>query len=82
MNIAYIVSFKQPGLNAWTFREMVSLEKAGAKISVFPTKYTIGPYMPIKNWFTARWNFFGILFSQFRWLLSHPYFYLKTLIIA
>jgi len=82
MNIAYIVSFKQPGLNAWTFREMVSLEKAGSKISVYPTKFTFGPYMPKKNWFTARWNFFDILLSQLRWLFSRPDLYLKTLFIA
>lgn len=82
MNIAYIVSLKQPGLNAWIFREMVSLEKYGAKVSVFPTKYTIGPYMPKENWFIARWNFFDILLSQLRWLFSLPYLYFKTLIVA
>jgi len=82
MNIAYIVSLKQPGLIAWIFREMVELEKAGAKVSVFPTKYYIGPYMPKENWFTARWTFFNLFISQIRWLLSHPVLYVKVLIIA
>jgi glycosyltransferase involved in cell wall biosynthesis len=82
MNIAYIVSLKQPGLIAWIFREMVELEKAGAKISVFPTKYYVGPYMPREDWFTARWNFFDLFISQIRWLFSHPVIYIKVLIIA
>lgn len=82
MNIAYIVSLKQPGLIAWIFREMVELEKAGAKISVFPTKYYVGPYMPKENWYTARWNLFDLFISQISWFLSHPGLYIKVLIIA
>lgn len=82
MNIAYIVSLKQPGLIAWVYREMVALEKIGAKISVFPTKYSVGPYMPKKNWFTARWNLFDIFIAQIRWLVHHPVVYLSSLIVA
>ena len=82
MNIAYIVSLKQPGLIAWVYREMVALEKLGAKISVYPTKYSVGPYMPKKNWFTARWNVFDIFIAQIRWLLYHPILYLNSLCTA
>ena len=82
MNIAYIVSLKQPGLIAWVYREMVALEKIGAEISVFPTKYSVGPYMPKKNWFTARWNIFDIFISQICWLVFHPVLYLSTLVAA
>ena len=82
MNIAYIVSLKQPGLIAWVFREMVELEKAGAKISVFPTKYYVGQFMPKENWYTARWNILDLFIYQIRWLLSHPVLYIKVLIIA
>ena len=82
MNIAYIVSIKQPGLNAWIFREMLALEKAGAKVSVFPTKFTVGPYMPKEKWFVAKWNLFDLFVSQFQWLIRRPICYLKTLAVA
>jgi len=82
MNIAYIVSMNQPGLIAWVFREMVALEKLGAKVSVFPTKYSVGPYMPKRSWFIAKWNFFDLFISQFRWLFSQPAKYIKALIAA
>ena len=82
MNLAYIVSMNQPGLIAWIFREMVALEKLGAKVSVFPTKYSVGPYMPKENWFIAKWNVFDIFISQFRWLFGRPIPYIKTLIAA
>jgi glycosyltransferase involved in cell wall biosynthesis len=82
MNIAYIVSMNQPGLIAWIFREMEALEKLGVKISVFPTKYSVGPYMPKKNWFLAKWNFFDLFISQFWWIFRKPGPYLKALIAA
>lgn len=82
MNIAYIVSMKQPGLIAWIYREMTEIENAGAKVSVFPTKFTVGPFMPKKNWFVAKWNFFEVLFSQFKWLIHKPIPYMKVLITA
>ena len=82
MHIAYIVSMNQPGLIAWVFREMVALENLGAHISVFPTKYSVGPYMPKKKWYFAKWNFFDLFISQFRWFFSRPGPYLKALIEA
>ena len=78
MHIGYIVSLKQPGLIAWIYREMISLEKLGVKISVFPTKYFVGPYMPKINWFTAKWTPLGLLCSHIIWILTHPIIYLNV----
>jgi len=78
MHIGYIVSLKQPGLIAWIYREMTALEKLGVKISVFPTKYFVGPYMPKKNWFTARWTPFVLFYSHIIWIFTHPLIYLNA----
>jgi glycosyltransferase involved in cell wall biosynthesis len=82
MNIGYIVSLKQPGLIAWVYREMIGMEKLGAKIFVFPTKYFVGPLMPKKEWYTAKWNPMILLISQITWILKSPITYFKVLIIA
>ena len=82
MHIAYIISMNQPGLIAWVFREMVALENLGTQVSVFPTKYSVGPYMPKKKWYIAKWNLFDLIISQFRWFFSRPGPYLKALIEA
>lgn len=82
MNIGFIVSMKQPGLIAWNYREMVALERLGAKVSVFPTKYRVGPYMPKKNWAITKWNIFNLFISQFRWFFGRPMTYVKALITA
>jgi len=82
MNIGFIVSMKQPGLSAWNFREMAALERLGAKVSVFPTKYFVGPYMPKKKWVITKWNIANLFIAQFRWVFGRPIIYLKALITA
>ena len=82
MHIGYIVSLKQPGLIAWIYREMVALEQLGVRVSVFPTKYFVGPYMPKENWFTARWTPLNLLFSNVILLFTRPLTYLSVLMRA
>lgn len=82
MKIGYIVSLKQPGLHAWVYREMISLERRGFKISIFPTNNYVGPYMPKPKWFTAHWTVFGLFLAQLQWLILHPVRYAKILKIA
>jgi glycosyltransferase involved in cell wall biosynthesis len=78
LNVAYITSMKH-GLPAFNYRELEELTKLGLNISLFPTKYGKGPYMPKKDWDCYIYNPYKVLFKQFFFFMRNPIKYVKIL---
>lgn len=83
LNVAYIVSMRN-GLSSFTYREIVGLINNGLKITIFPTKYYTGPYMPNdENMDTYLYNpVYTMLKQLFFFMVLSPARYLKLANIA
>ena len=55
MHIGVIASMKK-GLEHFIYREVCELARAGATISLFPTKHRHGLYNPRPDWRVYRWR--------------------------
>lgn len=77
-NLAYITSMKH-GLSAFNYREIDELTKLGLNISLFPTKYGTGPYMPQKTWDCYVYRPYKVLLKQIVFFMRNPIKYVKIL---
>lgn len=78
-NVAYILSMKRTGLDAFNYREMRELINHGLNISIFPTKYNVGPYMPEEEWDCYIYNPIKVVLKQPFFFLNNPKQYLRLL---
>ena len=78
LNVAYIISMKF-GIPSFTYREIDKLINNGLKITIFPTKYYEGPYMPNKNMSICPYNPIYTILKQPLFFLLKPIAYLKLL---
>jgi len=78
MRIAVIASMKR-GLEHFVFRELMSLEKRGLSISLYPTKQGPGLYNPKPEWDVLRWRPLAVVAAQPRCFLRAPATYLRLL---
>lgn len=82
MRIAYILSMVQPGLVAWTQRELLALERRGVELCIFPVKYHPGPRMPKPGWYVDYWKIVGVLLAQITFVVCHPLQFFRFFITA
>jgi len=80
MKIAYILSMKF-GIQSFTYREIKELIMNGLKITLFPTKFYTGPYMPNLIDIYVYKPIFTIL-KQPLFFIFRPYIYIKLLVEA
>lgn len=80
-NIAHIISMPH-GLEAWTFREIEALTEDDINITIFPTRYASGPYMPKQDWDCYRFNKWLVILRQPLWLIRFPALYVSLLFEA
>ena len=78
LNLAYITSMKR-GISAFNYREIDELTKHGLNISLFPTKYSTGPYMPKKSWNCYVYSPYKVLLKQSFFFMRNPIIYIKLL---
>jgi colanic acid/amylovoran biosynthesis glycosyltransferase len=81
MHIGVIASMKK-GLEHFIYREVRELAHAGARISVFPTKYAAGLYMPSAGCAIFRWSNLVVLLCQPLRFVSMPVRYTAALLTA
>lgn len=81
LNVAYIVSMKS-GLLSFHYREIDELTKNGLKITIFPTKYHPGVYMPNERMHIYRYSPIYTILKQPFFLFQKPINYLKLLVFA
>ena len=63
-NIGYILSMQVGGLLHFHYREIEELINSGINITIFPTKYSEGPYMPKKDWDCYVYHPLSVLLKQ------------------
>ncbi|MCE9556644.1 MAG: glycosyltransferase family 4 protein [Planctomycetes bacterium] len=81
MRIAAIASMKR-GLEQFIYRELEHIERAGADISLFPTKSRPGLYNPRPSWRVHRWSPLRAMLWQPWCFLCHPWTYVSLLVHA
>ena len=63
-NVGYILSMQVGGLLHFHYREIEELINSGINITIFPTKYSEGPYMPKKGWDCYVYRPLSVLLKQ------------------
>lgn len=81
MRIAAIASMKR-GLEQFIYRELEHIERAGAEITLLPTKLRPGLYNPRPSWRVHPWNPLRVLLLQPWFMLRHPAKYVRLLVHA
>jgi len=81
VRVAYILSMKG-GMAAWNYREIDILANSGVEISIYPTQFDLGPYMPKPEWHVKKPNLLKALFAQPVALLRNPVLYVRLLSLA
>jgi len=79
--VAYITSGKI-GIHRFTFNELVELENQGIGFFLCLTQLNKGPWMPKKDWYTFRANFFKAIWGFIIVLLFKPLVLFKSLRLA
>lgn len=77
MRVGVIASMKN-GLEHFIYRELLTFSAAGAKISLFPTKFNTGLYNAQPDWDLKRWSIFSVLLAQPLRFLRAPGLYWRT----
>lgn len=70
-HIAYIISMKN-GMNRFIYREVNELIESGLNITLFPTKYASGPYMPKSKWNMYKYNTLNLISGLFFNFSKYP----------
>ncbi len=78
MIVAYICSMKR-GLASFIYREIENLFDRGAEVIIFTTKYSIGLYMPKKEWKCFPLKKVRTILCQPLRFAKNPFSYLKLL---
>jgi len=81
LSVAYIISMKF-GIYSFTYREIDELITNSLKITVFPTKYYTGPYMPNEKMEVYRYAPIYIILKQLLFFILKPIDYIKLLCTA
>lgn len=80
LRIAYIVSVRR-GISSFTYREINELIYEDLEITLFPTKYKTGPYMPNDNMDVYKYHPVFTIVVQLLFFLN-PIRYIKAFITA
>jgi hypothetical protein len=70
------------GIHRFTFNELVELENQGIGFFLCLTQLNKGPWMPKKDWYTFRANFFKAIWGFIIVLLFKPLVLFKSLRLA
>jgi len=81
MRVAAIASMKR-GLEQFIYRELEHIERAGAEISLFPTKAHPGLYNPRSSWRVHAWRPWRAILCQPWYFLRSPLKYVRLLVHA
>ncbi len=81
LKAAYIVSLN-PGLDAWTYREIQVLAEKGIQVTLFPLRFRLGPYMPEPEWDMYRFTWIKVILHQPWRFMCRPLKYLSLLLEA
>ena len=81
LKVAYIVSMN-PGLDAWTYREIQVLTEKDIQITLFPLRFRPGPYMPPAHWDVYSFKWIKVILCQPWWFICRPLKYLSLLLEA
>ena len=80
--IAYILSMAKGGISAFTYREIEILTEEGVEISIFPLKFSSGPFMPKPEWYYCPFKPVMVALRQPIHFLRNPLKYLQLLTLA
>jgi colanic acid/amylovoran biosynthesis glycosyltransferase len=81
LKVAYIVSLN-PGLDAWTYREIQVLTENDIQITLFPLRFLRGPYMPKSDWDIYFFKWIKVILSQPWCFICRPFRYLSLFLEA
>ena len=81
MKISYVISMKG-GVQRYNYREIEELIKLNQEITVYPTKYTPGPYMPEDDWGVYVYNPLLVIMRQILYFCIWPKNYIRLLILS
>lgn len=70
-HVAYVVSMKN-GMNRFIYREVSELIESGLDITLFPTKFANGPYMPKNTWNIYKHNMLGMILGLSQTFIKYP----------